>query len=720
VSHGAARSPRRIHRIVAAGSVTLLVFLAAGWLPTSVASAQPTANSVQVTVLRVTPSTPTASPTARTIDVELKLTNTTDEDLGTLTVVGARGNPISNQTALDAAIAKPQPPDSTLVGKFTATTPVTATLAAGASTTVTYASTTAMGGVAAGLCVCESRIYPLYFSVLQDQGGVLVGSTQTYIPSFAAGSDPHRVRVTWVWPILERPHRGLRDTTFTDDDLAKSVGVGGRLDRVLQVVEQLDAAIPMTLLVDPDLIDELAVMADGSYTVATADGHTAPGTGTAAAKDWLLRLRTAVDAHPSLQLSFTPYADPDVDSLVRNGLDWSRTQSTTAQARVSTALGGRAVSSDIAWPVNGSLGPQTLNALVAKGVHTVITDDTTLPGGKHASPRPDALAAVPTNGGKAAVAVTSSTIEQFADQVVTRGDAGLGKLPELVSEVAVRAIEDGANAHYVVITPPRNVDPEPSVAVVAIKETARTLWSRPLALGAATKTVTPVDHGKLATELPVSALPDDLISAAQFVTDSVRSLTGLIPDASQRTQLFGSLPDGIQRIESSEWISDPSTGGAHAQALRTRLATVTGGVHLVKPTTGTYTLGSADSPIPITIDNTLDARVFVRVQVSTVGGLPGFTADDLGVQPIDPKSKLPLHIPVHIDRVGRIKVQVSLTMPDGAAIGTALPLSVRSTALGDIGKIITFVAGAVLAVALLFRILRRWRQLRNRPAGSAA
>jgi hypothetical protein len=51
-------------------------------------------------------------------------------------------------------------------------------------------------------------------------------------------------------------------------------------------------------------------------------------------------------------------------------------------------------------------------------------------------------------------------------------------------------------------------------------------------------------------------------------------------------------------------------------------------------------------------------------------------------------------------------------------VGNPLVLSVRSTALGTIGKIITFGAAAVLAAALLLRGARRLR--RRRPAAGPA
>jgi hypothetical protein len=178
-------------------------------------------------------------------------------------------------------------------------------------------------------------------------------------------------------------------------------------------------------------------------------------------------------------------------------------------------------------------------------------------------------------------------------------------------------------------------------------------------------------------------------------------------------KLIAGLPIALQRAESSEWSGTPSGSAALASSLRKRVAKILAGVHLIRPSRGTYTLGSADSPLPITIDNTLDVTVYARLHVSTVGGVLGFHAHDVGLQTVAPHTKLPVHIPVHVDRVGRIRVQVELATPAHQHLGTSVQLSVRSTALGQIGKIITFGAGAVLAAALVLRLLRRWHRRRR-------
>ena len=695
--------------------------------PTAAHAAVPANDTVQVSVIDLNPTTPTAGPKPTPLVVTLKLTNTTDQPLTKLTVVGTRGNPISNQHSLDAAIATVQPPDQSLAGRFEPTAPVTASLGPLASTTVSYASTTSMAGVEAGLCICQTRIYPLYFAVHHtgaDGADTVLGSTQTFIPAFAPDQRAAPTQVSWVWPILEPPHRGLSDDVFADDRLAGSVAPGGRLDRLLQVVQNVGSTVPLTLLVDPDLLDELTLMAAGPYRVAAAGAgtdagsKTVPGTGTEAAKQWLTRFSAALTAAPNLQLSFTSYADPDVDSLARNGLDWATQLPPDVQTRVSTLLSGRSATTGLSWPVHSTLGATTLAALVRNGTRTVIVDDHTLPGGTGGSPLPNALGRLRTSAGPVTMAVTSSTVEQFAAAVISNGANGTALLPQLVSEVAVRAVEDGSRSHYLLITPPRDVDPDPAAATRAIQETGSTTWSRPLTLQAAADSVKPVAHGRLASRSNPGGLPISTVNTARYAAAAVPTLTGLIPDAKQAADSFGSVEAAVQRSESSAWRDSPQRSAQIASAIRTRLSKLLDGVHLVRPSTGSYTFGSADSPLPVTIANNLDVTVSVRLSVSTVGGVLGFSADDVGAQTIAPHSKLPLHVPAHIDPVRRIKVNVQLLNGAGDAVGNPLVLSVRSTALGTIGKIITFGAAAVLAAALLLRGARRLRR-RRRAAGRA-
>lgn len=746
-------SPARRAGPVAAALFVLTALAAAiGWLPATpsaavtgttsrfatvpAAATTPGVDRVQVAVESLSPTTPDVTNTPAALTIQLQLTNTTASTFRKLTILGVRGDPISNQHALDAALANPVPPAAAdpLVATITPTHPVRTRLGPHETRTVSFVTSTATPPSSAGLCLCENRIYPLFLEATATtaaHGTVVLGSAQTFIPSFGT-NQPKPLQISWVWPLLDRPHRSTGESVFTDDDLATSI-TGGRLDRLLQTVQLAlaqDPSLSMTLLVDPDLIDELAVMATGSYQVQTSGTSTTAGTGTPAAKSWLARLRSCLDEDPNLQLAFTPFADPDVRSLAAHGVGWATALDSTMQQRVTEALGGRAADSDISWPLGSSLDRQTLTALVRSGVRTVIVDDHSVPGSGRAVPASDALAPVSTPAGSAKLAVASSQLTSYVDTVVSTDGTGLGALPELVAQVAVRAEADGSHGHYVVITPDRSVDPDPDAASAAILTTADTSWSSSLSLGAATARVDPVHQGGLHPRPLKNGLPDKTITAAQYLATTLPTVDSLLtpPPHTPQTDgvssdavasaasLVAGLPLGIQRAESAEWSDAPATSGSLAQALADQVRTIVNGVHLVKPAQGTYTFGSQDSPLPVTIDNTLALPVYVRLKAGTVGGLPGFSTTDLGVQQVAPRSKLPLKLPAKVDRAGRIPVNVSLTTPSKQPLGVGIQLSVRSTALGDIGKIITYAAGAILAAALLFRFGRQWWRRHNGTA----
>jgi len=287
VTHGRVTRRRFSVRAAALTGTGILLGTSLIFAPAAAATLPLTDHSVKVTVLSVTPSTPALSHTPQPLTVQLSLVNTTDQSLDKVTISGERGDPIEGQQALDQSIAHPKPPDPDLVGEFNTADRKAVTTALGprGTTVVQYRSSTDIP-TDAGLCICHNAIYPLYFTIhTTDVAGsdVTVGTGQTYLPVFK--DKPRPVQVSWVWPIIDRPHRLSGDTIFTDDELAASVD-GGRLDRVLSVVRTAGSVVPMTLVIDPALIDELAIMSAGPYQYET-DRKTLPGSGTGAATTWL-------------------------------------------------------------------------------------------------------------------------------------------------------------------------------------------------------------------------------------------------------------------------------------------------------------------------------------------------------------------------------------------------------------------------------------------------
>ena len=702
-------------------ALVIVVIALAGGLPWAApaAAAGLGPGSVTLSVLDVSPTTPTASETAVALSVTFRVRNNTAQNLTGITITGERATPLESQTALDAAMAHPAPPDPGLVSPMK-TPPLVVDLAAGSTQDAVFTTTTGIP-TSAGVCLCRNAIYPLYFTATVDVDGtpVTLATTQTYIPSFDQGGVA-KLQVGWVWPLLDVPHRLTSATTFVDDKLAVEVSPGGRLDRALTVLENVAATVPMTVITDPDLLDELQVMAAGPYHVQQRPGGpTTVGTGSVDAATWLDRLRTVLANNPDTELDLTPYGDPDVEGLQRNGFTWTGALPTDMQARVTTALGGLTPPSDIAWPVNATLSKDTLKTLVNQGTQTVIVSNKTLPNVMGSSTSQNALAALTTTSGPATAGVTNTSIEAWAAKVFTHDGDGQAYLPQFVSQVALHAVTSVDQQHYVLIAPPRlelNVDP--NVAENAIRDTATTSWSTPVPLRLATHSLQAKATSTVKTQ-SVPPFPDELVAALQSVQRSLSGLETLFLDADRANEI-GSLPTAVQLAASSSLVPDATATINYATRLDAVISDLRNGVHLVTPATRRYTLTSTNSSIPITIENTFAVPAQVNISADAVGGVPGFYAKPIVSRVIRAHSTVQVRLPTHFDRTGRIEINVYLSTPTDLPLGDPITLSVRSTALGTIGVVITAVAGVVLVIALLVRAIRRWQQRARQQARAKA
>lgn len=673
----------------------------------AVAAADPTAvadTAVTVVVQDVTPSSPVYSSVISPLRVTLTLTNTSDSTLYAVSINGEREAPIGSAGQLHDLIAKPRQldPDTTSeIRRVVLERP----LAPHTSGTVIFATTTSnLSDGSSGICLCNAGIYPLDFTVQgagsSDGVPTKVGFGQTFIPSFP--DRPQPVQVSWLWPLIDRPHRLMSDTAFVDDDLSGSVRPGGRLDRALAVAERVAKRVRLTLLVDPDLVDELVVMTE-RYTVPGPDGRPSPGTGGAAAAAWLARLRAVLPTH---DVSRTASADPDVEALTARGVPWQAAPFDAAQQqRINGVLGPRSLA-DIAWPAGEAVGNQGVQALVQAGSTTVVLNDSTLPGGVDVAPRPDALAPIPGISG-ALAAVTDRAVQSSLGPLLGIAAAAHPRLPQLIAELAMRAVQAPGTPHFVLAVPDRHINTDPVAATRVILDTTTAGWSAPLSIRQAVGRVVPLDHGNLVAP-PASPLPRAAIDAAAQASEFEASFRSALSGPAA-TALFAGLPAAIQRTASSAWRQDRRRGTAFAAALDAKVGGWRDSVQIQRPANGSYTLASTSAPLFVTVVNSLPVPVRVRVSLSTVNGLVGFRADDVGPQEIPAGQKAPLRIPVHVQRAGRFLLAANVLTPDGDQLGDTVTLGINSTALGAIGVIITAVAAAVLILAVLVRLYRRWR-----------
>lgn len=690
---------------------------------TQQAHAQPALNgkSVTVTVANMTPTTPTDAAKPHPLTITLQLTNNTDETLYHVRVDVERDAPVAQESLLEQLMDHPRPSsDPNQLSQLTGV-PVPEPLPPHGTESIDYKTTTSSVNDQKSVCLCHTAgVYPLNFTAYAaaspDAGVVPVGFGQTYLPWLQKA--PRPVQVSWVWPLIDRPHRLADDKPFLDDGLAAAVSPGGRLYRALAVVQHVAPKVRLTLVIDPELIDELATMADGKYLVEGADGKRTEGVGSSAARAWLTGLQGVV---ASTQVSLTPYADPDMDALSRVGLTWKQSFGAGQVQRVAGALGIPAPS-DVAWPSDESLSSAALQQVISDGASIVLINDKELRGGTGESPRPDALAPLPAAFGAsgALAAVTDTRLQHLAGIALASGGTPTKALPELVADLAVRAVQAPGKTHYAVIAADRYVNPDPATAERVILETARTGWSTSLSLSDAAKKVQPVDHGQLVEPAPDGGLSAAAVKAARDATNFMNSFSSAVSPG-DASALVGALPQAIQRVESAGWRGASRTGVAFAAALDREVGTWRSGIYIARPSSGSYTLASNDAPLPITVINTLPVDLKVRVRVATVNGVAGLSSDDTIVQRI-PRAQSPtsptrstLKIQTHVQRAGSFQVTATLLAPDGSQLSSSVPLSIHCTALGIVGVTITLVAGGVLVLALAYRVIRRIRSGGQKP-----
>ncbi len=686
------------------------------------ATAGARASAVSVTVLSVNPSTPAITSTAKPLVITVSLENTTDQAVTGVTLAAERGDPITTQDALTSSLA-----DTSARSGGRAIQPTRdpeVTLPPGAPVTATFTTTTSIQDDHLHICQCANAVYPIDVTArTTTTAGVaeVLGGARTYLSSFDA-QPTRKLAVTWVWPLIDRPHRTADGTVFTDDDLTASVSSGGRLDRALQVVQDVDDAVPLTLVVDPDLVDELQIMATRPYTVRAADATSVPGTGQQAAAAWLARLRTVLTPPSLVRIEFTALGDPDVTGLTQNHQTWSAQLSAEILTRVTAALGGLAPTSTLAWPSTGSATVATLDALVAAGTGTVVLDGSRV--------RPSTRSGIPVSAARLRTShrtvdalLTSPTLQRYALSVLAGSTAAL---PELTSELAVRVTQRPNTAQSAVLSAPRYVDPpSPTIAAQAITATSSSLFSQPVTAAAVTAALpasTPTSSVR-AVRASSAGLPDAQLDKLAAVAKYRPAVQSLIKASAAGQRILAALPDAVQRSESAAWSSagsaiggGPTNGIRRSTALVTQLTGYLGQVRILNPPESSYTLASSNSPLLISVRNESALSMTVIVSVATVGGLPGLTQRDLKPVVVGPRSKTSIKILTRIQRSGRIPVQAKLRTPSGFGLGSPVRLFVHSTVLGTIGVVITISAGVVLVLALLVRYVRRVLRIRAKRA----
>ncbi|WP_143425079.1 DUF6049 family protein [Geodermatophilus pulveris] len=681
--------------------------------------------TVELTVLEPRTLTPGAP-----VTVAGELTNTGTETLTDLDVRLQRGAPVATRGELQALAGGSEP----VAAAATPFQDVADELRPQDSVPFTLTTTTD------ALAIGGDGVYPVLLNlngIGSDGDRRRVGELTTYlVQPPAAPAAP--TDVAWLWPLVERTHRDASGT-FVDDELAAEVAAGGRLDRVLATVERLPRSVPaegvdpgpvvpVTLAVDPALVEELQLMTAGPYAVAgDADG----GEGTDEAAAFLDRLRAVAADHPVVAL---PYGDVDADALTATGLARVVARSLpgspegTAQddpdaapappdappAEATGAAGagilrevlGVEARTDLAWAVGGSMRLGTLEVLAGGGIEEVVLDPGALADGEAALGAGGPAAArttLPTDGGPVDALVADGVLGELAATAERTPGGGRAAEQRHLAELALLAAQagDAPGGQSVLVAPPREVDPAPAAVGTMMAAAAGLPWLRPATVaGLGEGPVT--DTGGLAPPSGPDGLePEGLadVAAAAHVREDLAGAVAGDADA-----VLAPWDAALARSSSAAWRDDPVAFAAAAADVRATTARLLERVTLLAPAEGTYSLASRDAPLVLTVLNDLPFALRVQLQVQTRGN--ALSVGDISDQVLGPQQRTTLQVPSEVRQSGRFSVAATLTTPDGVPLGEPVRLQVQSTAYGSISVVVTIGAAALLGLLFLRRLVR--------------
>jgi len=701
---------------------------------------------IRIDVARFEPRTVTPG---SLITVTGTLTNAGTETISELAVRLQRG--VARTTRAELAVAVEDPDPTPVFGPFS---DVPGELAPGASTHFSYTVPSDE------LRLDRDGVYPALLNVNGTVDGAReqrVGELATFVVQQPV-APAARTAVAWLWPLSERSHR-TASGAFADDGLARSIGGGGRLDRALAVVERLPGtaapgstpALPVTLAVDPALVEEVSLMAAGPYAVAGEEGA---GTGTDVARAFLERLRALADVHPVVAL---PYGDVDADSLQAAGLADVVTRSlpgtpegtaqdppgaapepaaptadgdspaeavaprtTGAGVEILTEVLGVTPVSDLAWAADGAFGAATLATLRAGGIDRLVLAGDALT---------DGASAVGADGSDAVAHTTLAVGDGNLDALVA--DPGLAEVvaaaedveggPRMaeqryLAELAALTLQAPAGSEQtVLVAPPRNVQAGLEGAGAMMADTTTLPWLRPETVAglAALPSAAAGEVAEPGTQQRLDAAGvATLAQAVAFRNDLAGAVIG---DAGTALQAHDA---GIARSASVLRQDDPVAFRAAAEEARASVDRLRERITVVAPADGTYTLASSDAPLVLTVDNGLPFPVEVLLQVRTRGSR-GLSIGDIGAQPLAPGQRTTLPIPTEVRQSGGFAVTAEVTTPSGTPLGNRVDMQVKSTAYGSISLSITIGAASLLGLLFLRRFVNLLRR-RRRTAGEDA
>ncbi|MGW8062126.1 DUF6049 family protein [Streptomyces ziwulingensis] len=434
----------------------------------------------------------------------------------------------------------------------------------------------------------------------------ILGIQRTFLP-WQPDEAGTRTKTTALWPLVSTTHMAAetgpneeQTPVFLNDDLAKEISPGGRLNQMVALGKDLD----ITWVVDPDLLASVDAMT-GSYRVRDGD-RTVAGTHQAVAKQWLAELREAVADEEVVAL---PFADPDLASLAHNGTDVTGSLSQLKEATdvvsntVPPILGVKP-STDFAWPVEGAVDRSIIKVATSAGADKVITRSDSLRETNDLPYTPSA--ARPIGGGTTAV-VADARLSKAFEGDLTKASASTLSVQHFLAQSLALGLQTGKQ-RTVVFAPQRTPSGSQARAMAeALRALQDGTWSesQKLAATAAAKpdpdaTTTVPGTSSYPSALREKELPRSAFVETAQTQDALDNFKVVLSDPSRVVTPFGR---ALNREMSASWRGRAAEAGSFRAGVKSYLDGLTGRVRLIDKSE--TKLSGRSATIPVTVQNNL-------------------------------------------------------------------------------------------------------------------
>jgi hypothetical protein len=537
-------------------------------------------------------------------------------------------------------------------------------------------------------------------------------STSEYTHTFVGwqrSKQYEAVRLALVAPVTLSPSAALFDTDAATRLAAwkAELDPGSRINRILDGTDVDGPAgpVPVTWAVDPGVL--------GTDSAASAGASAGPDALVPVVAPLVTRLATAAGRHTLWAL---PQADPDLAATVVSS---PGDPTVAAEVKAAATLGqelGVATTLGIAWPVDGSFEADREAGLRkayegSVGLQAVVGSSSALPvtsGFTGQAPR--------RTGSGVTLLAWDDVLSRLSTQTTTPAEGAL-TTQRFVAETAALLGESPGVARSFLVAMPRTLNPDAGALRQVLGTLAQTPWVQLVTTAELQQQAATQDPVASTSKGSWTGFGEPQVDAARLarITEQRRT-TGEIASvlggngAAYRNQLWTML----DQLPSVRWRANPAEQDRLDALVSEAATSATRGISVAPQTTNFL---ADEGTLQVTVVNDLGVEVDgVRLVLNPTNPRLRIVSQPEPIQ-IAANSKAVVPVRAEALAAGLVPINATLTTSDGTPIGVPGTITVRANPPGYLFYI---VGGAIVALILVFGIVRSLRRSRKSAARAAA